>query len=141
MNTDLEYPFLVRRKSTKSLVLLVYDFVDLRFLVNLDGLKHVRVNICVWILVSSTKNERFSNKNLQLRVKWFISDSVPKKSKKFKFWIKFPTMFFSIRNWLEKSNFDNFFCRFFRKAVKKFQISEYVNYLTKRFFSKVSKNA
>ena len=126
-----EYRFRVSVPGT-SKIDQIARFVSLRFcrfaksfLTNLDGLKHVRVNIYVWILVSSTKNERFYNKNLQSRVKWFNSDLAQTKFKKFKFW----------------KNFPNNFCQcLFRKAVKKFPISEYVIYLTKRYFSNISKN-
>ena len=52
---------------------------------------------------------------------WLISDLIPKKSEKFEFWKNFVTMFFSVKNWPIKQNFEIFRPRNFEKIVKKIQ--------------------
>ena len=52
-------------------------------------------------------------------VHWLISDLIPKKSEKFEFWKNFVTMFFSVKNWPIKQNFEIFRPRNFEKIVKK----------------------
>ena len=52
-------------------------------------------------------------------VYWLISDLIPKKSEKFEFLKNFVTMFFSVKNWPIKRNFEIFRPRNFGKIVKK----------------------
>ena len=49
---------------------------------------------------------------------WLISDLIPKKSEKFEFRKNFVTIFFSVKNWPKKWNFDFFCPRNFRKIAK-----------------------
>ena len=49
---------------------------------------------------------------------WLISDLIPKKSEKFEFRKNFVTIFFSVKNWPKKRNFDFFCLRNFRKNAK-----------------------
>ena len=57
---------------------------------------------------------------------WFISDLIPKKSKKLEFPKNFATIFFSVKNWPIKQNFEIFRLRNFSKEIflKKFQTSD-----------------
>ena len=59
---------------------------------------------------------------------WLISDLIPKKSEKFEFRKNFVTIFFSVKNWPKKWNFDFFCPRNFEKIAKlssKFQSGKF----------------
>ena len=49
---------------------------------------------------------------------WLISDLIPKKTEKFELRKNFVTIFFSVKNWPKKQNFDFFCPRNFRKIAK-----------------------
>ena len=52
------------------------------------------------------------------RAQWLISDLIPKKSEKIEFRKNFMSIFFSVKNWPKKWNFDFYCLRNFRKIAK-----------------------
>ena len=68
---------------------------------------------------------------------WLISDLIPKKSEKFEFLKNLVTMFFGVKNWPIKRNFEIFRPRNFGKIVKKIENLR-VDYLPEK--SKILEN-